>query len=162
MALSRNWNPFAKQQIQFPESLKSQAIELCRKNKDQEGKARMPYESPFERYLDLWMLSLVVGRANKQFSPNVKLDGGFYEGSGLQGDIDKILVILAIAISHEENDIKVINDPSKCIQIANAYAAGGLQIVIENARKSGRTSLENIARFILRPPTGIESIDPFL
>ena len=162
MALSRNWNPFAKQQIQFPEALKSQAIELCRKNKDLEGNARLPHESPFERYLDLWMLALVVGRANKQFSINEKLDGGFYEGSGLQGDIDKILVILAIAISHEDNDIKVINDPAKCIQIANAYAAGGLQILISNARKGGRSVLENLSKFVQKPPSAIEDIDPFL
>lgn len=162
MALSRNWNPFAKQQIQFPESLKAQAIELCRKNKDTEGKPRSPDQSPFDRYLDLWMLALVVGRANGLFTPNVKLDGGFYEGSGLQGDIDKILVILAVAIAHEDNDLKIMNDPSKCIQIANGYAAGGLQILIENAHKGGRTNLENISRFIQRPPSGIEGINPFL
>jgi hypothetical protein len=93
--------------------------------------------------VDLWMLCVIVGRAESRFEPDVELKD-FIGGDIFHGDMTRISIALAIALAHERNDISVLDDAKKCLVICNSYAAGGLPIILGAADSGASTTIENI------------------
>ena len=150
MSLPSNWNPLISKSVRlgFPSSLHEKATNLCRRSKGDDGKSRLPQNSPFERMVDLWMLCVIVGRSFNRFEPGVDVKE-FIGGDIFQGDMNRISVVLAICLAHEKNDISIIEDAKKCLNICNSYAAGGLPLVLEASDSGASTTIENIYKTLL-------------
>ena len=149
MTLPSNWNPLFSKSVRlaFPSSLHEKATSLCRRSKDESGQSRLPQNSPFERMVDLWMLCVIIGRAEGRFEPDVELKE-FIGGDIFHGDMTRISIALAIALAHENNDISVLDDAKKILTICNGYAAGGLPIILEAADSGASKTIENIYKSI--------------
>ena len=143
MTLPSNWNPLVSAKLAFPAMLFETAVSYCRKSRDEMGQPKNIEDAPFERYVDLWMLSLILGRASNKYDPSATLKE-FIGGEIFQGDIARISMVLSIAISHESNDTQVASNPKHCIKIANGYVAGGLPIVFDALNSGGGKNIENL------------------
>lgn len=147
MSVASNWNPLvaSSTRLAFPSTLFDVAVSFCRKNKDEMGQSKHVQDAPFERYVDLWMLALVLGRARAKYDPNAQLKE-FIGGEIFQGDLARISIILSIAIVHEGMDTQLVSNPKLCMKIANGYVAGGLQDVLDALNSGGGKNIENLFR----------------
>ena len=147
MAVTSNWNPLVSSgtRLAFPSTLFDIAVSFCRKNKDEMGQSKQVQDAPFERYVDLWMLALVLGRAQGKYDSNAQLKE-FIGGEIFQGDLARISIILSIAIAHEGLDTQLVSNPRLCMKIANGYVAGGLQDVLDALNSGGGKNIENLFR----------------
>ena len=126
MTLPSSWNPLVSTSANlcFPEPLFERATVLCRTKRDELDNPKNPKDSPFKRYVDLWMLSLIVGRASSQFLPS-STQKKFIDGSIFQGDMSRISIVLSIVYLHEGKDSAAIESANSILAIANGYVAGG-------------------------------------
>lgn len=128
--MNRDFNPFANLDLHFPAAYRE---DVKRFTTSQGGDGDTSIEStPFVRYVDLWAAAAAVGAQEGNF---VNLDGKdekhrFITGSVLQGELDRIEFLFLLAISHT-GDPFVVKDPRQVLDIAEAYVAGGLPIVME-------------------------------
>lgn len=145
MTLSSNWNPLVSNSANlcFPEAYFERATTFCRTNRDEFDNPRKAKDSPFKRYVDLWMLSLIFGRSSSNFLPSAP-QKKFIDGKIFQGDMSRISIILSIVYLHEGKDSAVIQSASSILSIANAYVVGGLPLVLESMESSASSSVENL------------------
>lgn len=145
MTLSSSWNPLVSNSANlcFPEAYFERATGFCRTNRDEFDNPRKIKDSPFKRYVDLWMLSLIFGRSSGSFLPSVP-QRKFIDGKIFQGDLSRISIILSIVYLHEGKDSEVIQSASSILSIANSYVAGGLPLVLDSIEKNASSSIENL------------------
>lgn len=145
MTLSSSWNPLVSNSANlcFPEASFERATIFCRTNRDEFDNPRKIKDSPFKRYVDLWMLSLIVGRSSSNFLPSAP-QKKFIDGKIFQGDLPRISIILAIVYLHEGKDPAVIQSANSILSVANGYVAGGLPLVLESMESSASSSIENL------------------
>ena len=128
--MNRDYNPFANLDLHIPVAYRE---EVKRFTTTQGGDGDTSVESsPFVRYVDLWAAAVAVGA---EMGAYVTLDDKdskhrFIQGSVLQGDLTRIEFLQLLAIGHT-GDPYVVKDSRKVIEIAEAYAAGGLPVLME-------------------------------
>lgn len=148
MALSKDYNPFAKEDINIPkaylEDIRRYTTTLDIDNPEKGSLDEMP----FNRYIDFWCLAVALGVATGK-SAYTPISSGqkhrFITGAILQNDIQKIEYLMLVAISHSE-DAYIVSRPKEMIAIAEAYAAGGIGILLELLREGHQPALLNLTR----------------
>jgi hypothetical protein len=151
MALNKDYNPFAKEDINIPkayvEDLRRYSTTLDVDNPEKGS----PDEMPFNRYIDFWCLAVALGVAagKSGFSP---ISSGqkhrFITGSILQNDIQRIEYLMLVAISHS-GDAYIVSRPKDMMAIAEAYAAGGIGILLELLKEGHQPALLNLTRGLI-------------
>jgi len=125
------YNPLQNKNLLFPKKYKNKVEGYC-STKPHGGKSEGPLFNPFKRQVDLWFLALSLGvKAGKRTKP--KNSYRFIEGSVLANSNYIIEIIELIAIT-ETKDPYIIGDAQKLADIANEYAATGMDILF-NALK---------------------------
>jgi hypothetical protein len=147
--MNRDYNPFANLDLHIPVAYRD---EVKRYTTTQSGDTSVE-SSPFVRYVDLWAAAVAVGAQEGAY---VSLDDKdakhrFIQGSVLQGDLTRIEFLQLLAMGHS-GDPYIVKDSRKVIEIAEAYAAGGLPILmewLEGGVQSPMVSLtKNLIRFL--------------
>ena len=147
--MNRDYNPFANLDLHFP---KAYWEDVKRYTTTQGGDGDTSVESsPFKRYVDLWAAAIAVGA---QVGAFVSLDDKdarhrFIQGSVLQGDLTRIEFLQLLAIGHS-GDPYVVKDSRKVIEIAEAYAAGGLPILMEWLEGGVQTPMVSITKNLIK------------
>ncbi len=144
---SRDYNPFSNIDLHVPlaclESVRRYAV-----SQSGEGDSSVGI-LPFRRYVDLWTLAIAIGAAEKNFVNLLSSDQHrFIQGSVLQGDVSRIEFLQLIAIAHTE-DPYVISDPRKVIEIADGYAAGGIEIVLDWLNSATVTPIQSLTKNLI-------------
>ncbi len=73
----------------------------------------------------------------------------FIQGSVLQGDLTRIEFLQLLAIGHS-GDPYVVKDSRKVIEIAEAYAAGGLPILMEWLEGGVQTPMVSLTKNLIK------------
>ena len=147
--MNRDYNPFANLDLHFP---KAYWEDVKRYTTTQGGDGDTSVESsPFKRYVDLWAAAIAVGA---QVGAYVSIDDKdarhrFIQGSVLQGDLTRIEFLQLLAIGHS-GDPYVVKDSRKVIEIAEAYAAGGLPILMEWLDGGVQTPMVSLTKNLIR------------
>ena len=147
--MNRDYNPFANVDLHFPTAYWD---EVKRYTTTQGGDGDRSVESsPFIRYVDLWAAATAVGAQEGAF---ISLDGKdakhrFIQGSVLQGDLARIEFLQLLAIGHT-GDPYVIKDSRKVIEIAEAFAAGGLPILMEWLDGGAQSPMVSLTKGLIR------------
>jgi hypothetical protein len=147
--MNRDYNPFANIDLHFPKAFWE---DVKRYTTTQGGDGDTSVESsPFKRYVDLWAAAIAVGAQEGAF---VTLDENdakhrFIQGSVLQGDLARIEFLQLLAIGHT-GDPYVVKDSRKVIDIAEAYAAGGLPILLEWLEGGVQTPMVSLTKNLIR------------
>jgi len=138
------YNPFQGKDLKFPESVKDKVESYCQ-TRPGGGPKPSPLDSPFRRQVDLWFLSICAGVSKNK---RVKDPSGyrFITGEVLANNPEIIELLELLAIS-ETNDPYVINNPQVLVEIANEYAAGGINIVIDSMTKGQSQPLWNMSEY---------------
>jgi hypothetical protein len=99
---------------------------------DSQGSSSKAEDSPFERYVDLWVASICVAVAEGRevVVPAATKTWRFEYGSRLQGQTAWIDLLQLLAIAHFRDPF-VVTDARKVIDLANAFAAAGLPVVLQ-------------------------------
>lgn len=128
----QGYNPFAPLSLLLPESVEEQVNRLVR----QGVKDASPVDRPFARKVDVWSLSIAFAVANSlPPAEGIKLKR-FADGSVLQRNSQVVTLIELLAIGKTGNP-QVIAEPQEVIGFANAYAASGVEMVLEAADQPG-------------------------
>lgn len=150
MSLSSDYNPFQSYEVEIPRHYLDKVIKYSRTKTD-EGVPKGKEEAPFRRYIDIWVLSLILGRASNSF---LNISGipdrhGFIPGTIFAKKLDIIELIFAIAIDRESTH-EVVLDSRKCFNIALSYAAGGLPILFKMIEDGADIPLMNFVQEMQR------------
>lgn len=147
--MNRDYNPFANIDLHFPKVFLE---DVTRYTTTQRGDGDGSVESsPFKRYVDLWVAAIAVGAQEGTF---VTLEEGdarhkFHTGAVLQGDLSRIEFLQLLAIGHT-GDPYVVKDSRKVIEIAEAYAAGGLPVLLEWLEGGVQTPMVSLTKNLIR------------
>jgi len=119
-------NPLQNKNLLFPKKYKDKVEGFC-STKPSGGKSEGPLFNPFKRQVDLWFLALSLGvKSGKRTKPRNSYR--FIEGSVLANSSYVIEIIELVAIS-ETKDPYIIGDAQQLADIANEYAATGMDIL---------------------------------
>lgn len=148
VGLTRDYNPFGNLDLHIPTAYRD---EVKRFTTTHGGDGDTSEESvPFVRYVDLWAAAVAVGTEERAFVSKTE-QHRFIQGSVLQGDLVRIEFLQLIAIAHTE-DPYIVMEPRRVVEIADAYAAGGLPILmdwLDGGVQSPMTSLtKQIMKFL--------------
>ena len=153
------YNPFAPLALRLPAAYvgpKNNAVDRLIQTSQKEGVASNPLDNPLYRKVDVWMLAIEVAVATSSAIPSTS-DGleRFVDGTVLQNDPDRISLLEALAVSEvaahaAEKDLEaevhaVIGDPRRILDIANRYAAAGIEDVLATADPSRGKPLWQLA-----------------
>jgi len=146
VALTRDYNPFGNLDLHIPTAYRD---EVKRYTTSQGGDGDTSEESaPFVRYVDLWAAAVAVGAEEQAFVSNTE-QHRFIQGSVLQGDLVRIEFLQLIAVAHTD-DPYVVTDARKVIEIADAYAAGGLPILMDWLDGGVQTPMVSVTKNVVR------------
>ncbi len=138
-----SYNPFAQYDLRVPTHFHDDISRFSRTFKTAGEKAN-PLDSPFERYVDVWMLAVCIGASEGR---TIDLRGPaahpFITGVVLASDPDRIELLELLAIGHTGNPY-VITEPKRVIDLANGFAAAGMPTVIDMLRGTHSRPLWNI------------------
>jgi hypothetical protein len=146
--LTRDYNPFANLDLHIPTAYRD---DVKRYTTTQGGDGDTSEESaPFIRMVDLWSSAVSVGAEERAFvSVSSTEQHRFIQGSVLQGDLVRIEFLQLIAIAHTE-DPYVVADSRKVIEIVDAYAAGGLPILMDWLDGGVQTPMVSVTKNVIR------------
>lgn len=147
--MNRDYNPFANLDLHFP---KAYWEDVKRYTTTQAGDGDTSVESsPFKRYVDLWAAAIAIGAQEGAYVSVDAKDGKhrFIQGSVLQGDLTRIEFLQLLAIGHS-GDPYIVKDSRKVIEIAEAYAAGGLPILMEWLEGGVQTPMVSLTKNLIR------------
>ena len=101
-------------------------------------------EAPFPRMVDMWFLALCLGvkEGNRKNLSGVKMHK-FMDGTVLISDSWRIDALMLLAISLK--DTTIVAEPTKIINLANEYAAGGLPDVINMLKNGDADAIYNLS-----------------
>lgn len=105
-------------------------------------------EAPFKTMKDVWVLAAAMG---VHVGRRAQLRGGtqhvgFWHYLSTQEDIP---VLQAIAVA-DEGDVTVLGDRSKVIKIAEEYANGGIDLLIDATRADRDSTLISLASLVVK------------
>lgn len=152
MPLSKDYNPFAKEDIHIPKAYLEEVRRYSGTLDADNPEKGTPDEVPFNRYIDFWYLSVALGVAagKSGFTPiSSDQKHRFITGSILQNDIQRIEFLMLVAIAHS-GDAYVVSQPREMMAIAEAYAAGGIGILLEMLKDGHRPALLNLTRGLIQ------------
>lgn len=147
--MNRDYNPFANLDLHIPTVYRD---DVKRYTTTQGGDGDTSVESsPFVRYVDLWAAAVAVGAQEGAFVTLDEKDAKhrFIQGAVLQGDLARIEFLQLLAIGHT-GDPYVVKDSRKVIEIAEAYAAGGLPILMEWLDGGVQTPMVSLTKQLIR------------
>ena len=145
-SFTSDYNPFANLDLHIPVAFRD---DVTRYTTSQGGGGDTSEDStPFVRYVDLWASAVAIGAEEDAYVSGVE-QHRFILGSVLQGDLVRIEFLQLIAIAHSE-DPYVVKDPRKIIEIADAYAAGGLPILMEWLDGGVQTPMASVTKHMVR------------
>ena len=103
-------------------------------------------QSPFPRMVDFWFAGLSLA-AHRQLKP-VDLSGQktfkFHEGSIFDRDSWRVQAVMLIAIAVEDN-VEIVGEPRRMINIANGLAAAGIPHIVEMLRDGNQDPIWNLS-----------------
>lgn len=143
------YNPYAPLALRLPASYvgtKDNRVDRLIQTSPKEGERGNPLDNPLYRKVDVWMLAILYAVA-KNLAVSESGDGleRFVDGTVLQSDPDRIALLEMLAICYQsrissgnpEKIVRdVISDPRNVIDIANRYAAAGIEEVLRIADPS--------------------------
>ena len=135
----RNYNnPYQREELRYPKEYEKEIQVYCKSRS-----AQTVTSSPFPRIVDFWFLSFCIGvkedvrllitRAN-----TVK----FIDGTIFTRDPWRIQILNMFAIGYKQ-ETTIIERPNEIIQIANEFAAGGMEFVLDML-KGHSSPIDNI------------------
>lgn len=125
--IARERNPFTNIHLHIPSAFQD---DVKRYTTTQSKTGRDSKEStPYNRYVDLWMAAVAIGAQQNLFTTDME-QHNFIQGSVLKGEHERIEFLQLVAISRT-GDPKIVTKPQSVIEIADAYAAGGLPTLLE-------------------------------
>lgn len=127
LVLTRDYNPFGNIDLHIPVAYR-EAVKRFTTTLGGDGDTSFG-SAPFLRYVDLWAAAVAIGAEERAHHPTAEKHR-FIQGSVLQGDLVRIEFLQLIAI-HHTRDPYVVTDSKKVVEIADAYAAGGLPILLD-------------------------------
>ena len=136
-------NPLQNTNVLISDSLHSLVTEFCKttasKNSDLE-------QSPFPRIVDIWFLAICIAvKLNlKPQSFSASKSKEITDGSILSTDHWRIHLLIICAIHYSE-DVYVVSDPNKMMQIANELANAGLPKLIRMLESGGEKPIWNLS-----------------
>ena len=139
-------NPLQNSRIFVPKTLHTKITEFCKttasKNFDFE-------QSPFPRVVDIWFLSICVAvKLNlKPLSLNTTKSVEMADGAVLSTDHWRIHLLIICAIHYSE-DVYVVSDPTKMMQIANELANAGFPKLIDMLESGDEKPIWNLSEEI--------------
>ncbi len=127
----KDYNPFTQLELRLPDAYRDEVTKYSRTFADT-GSSSKAEDSPFERYVDLWMASICVAVAEGRevVVPTATKTWRFEYGSRLQGQTAWIDLLQLLAITHFQDPL-VVADARKVIDLANVFAATGLPVVLQ-------------------------------
>ena len=138
------YNPLQGKNLNFPKKYKDKVENYC-STKPSGGKSKGANFSPFERQVDLWFLALCLGvKAGKP--TKARSSYRFIEGQVLARSSYMIELIELVAIS-ETKDPYIIGDANKLVEIANDYAATGIDILFNALKYKKQEPLWNLVEY---------------
>lgn len=147
------YNPFAPLALRLPADYvgeKDNAVDRLIQTSAKGGEKANPLDQPLYRKVDVWMLAIELAHKRGLAIPDSS-EGleRFVDGIVLQGDPDRITLLELLAVSHvaasegsgtadvDENVLReIISDPRRIIDIANRYAAAGIEELLALADPS--------------------------
>lgn len=102
---------------------------------------------PFETKKDLFITAACVGAKNNKFRKLSNKSHNPFSGENFNPKID-IPILFSLAYK-KENDVEVLLDPKKVIEIAQGWANGGIEILKEELLGNPGRPLFNFVNFIL-------------
>ena len=140
----RYYNPFQTADLRIPESYREEVSRYCQ-GPTQEGRKTWRGEAPFPRMVDMWFLALCLGakQGKKEDLTGVKMHK-FMDGTVLSTDPWRIDAIMLLAISRTANT-EIVAHPSRVINLANEYAAGGLPDVLDMLKDGDADAIYNLS-----------------
>ena len=143
MGFQHGYNPFANIELRVPTHRHQTMRELSRSMGGDDPGNVTADRVPFDRMVDVWLLSAALGAAR-----GVKVTTGtggvevekFVTGQVLQRDPDIVAFLMNLAVA-DSGDPYIVSDPRKMIDIAEQYAAAGIDDLAEmsDAGESGPT-----------------------
>ena len=138
----RYFNPFQAIDINVPVELHEAFARYCH----QQRSDAVIDQSPFQRMVDLWFLSVcVAGRLGLEPADITNRDTRkIIEGSILSSDPWRVHALMLIAVSRT-GDVQVVSEPRKMMALANGLAVVGLPKVIEMLKDGDAEPIWNLS-----------------
>jgi hypothetical protein len=128
----QGYNPFGPLRLELPEAVDDQVNRLVR----QGVKDADPADRPFARKVDVWALAIALAVAD-DLTPVDGIKGRrFADGSVLQRN-PQIITLIELAAIAKSQDPQIVAEPQQVIDIANSFAAAGVELVLDAAMQPG-------------------------
>jgi len=102
---------------------------------------------PFDTKKDLFLAAACVGAKNDKFKKNTGATLNPFSGETFNPKID-VPILFSLAFK-KENDIEVLLDPKKVIEIAQGWANGGIELLHDYIFGNSGRPLFNFVNMIL-------------
>lgn len=138
-------NPFTRLGLIAPETQRGYYDQYCRAN-IVGGTDEKADQLPFRRRVDLWLSALALA-ARKQFKPiDLKKEETYQFVTGVVFNQDswRIQIITLVAIAIEDN-LEVVQDPRRMMDIANGLAAAGVPYIVEMLNEGNQDPIWNLS-----------------
>lgn len=133
-------NPFQAIDISVPEEDHETYTHYCHR-----GSAQRIDASPFERMIDLWFFSVCIAVMHRLKPQEVTgKTKKIIDGSIFASDPWRIHVLMLIAIA-ETDDVAIVSEPTKIMNLANGLAAAGLHRVVEMLTEGSAEAIWNLS-----------------
>lgn len=108
-----------------------------------------PDNYPFYTMKDIFMLSVFLGKQRNAYEPLSTKTKDIFQGDVFNAQTD-VPVLAAIAFDNVES-IEELTDAKKLLEIAQAYANGGIgHLMDEVVNSHGKSNLFNLVNLVLR------------
>ena len=141
------YNPFSSLGLIAPETQRGYYDQYCRANIVGRT-AKDIDQSPFRRRVDLWFagFSFAARKQLKLIDLTKEKTYQFITGGEIFNGEDswriEIITLVAIAI---ENNLEVVQDPRRMMNIANSLAAAGIPYIIEMLNEGNQDAIWNLS-----------------
>ena len=150
MAIPQDFNPFANQAVHVPNAYHEDLRHYSSTFNTGEDRASGREETPFDRYIDFWLLAAALGASEGRYTPIEPGDRKrFIGGSVFQRDLPAIEFLLLLAISHAEDPF-IVNEPRKVLDIAEGYATTGIPMIKDMMNTGHLTPQQNLTRRLIK------------
>lgn len=109
-----------------------------------------PDEKPFPRRVDFWFtgLSLAAWHGLKPIGLNKNSTFHFIDGGILDNPSWRVQAVMLVAIATEDN-VEIVEKPSRMMHIANGLAAAGVPRVVEMLENGNQEPIWNLSDSLL-------------
>ena len=150
MSMSRDYNPFANQNIHVPSAYHEDLRRYSSTFGTGDGTPTNIESVPFKRYIDFWILAAALGASQAHFVSVDPTERRFFvTGVVFQRDLPAIEFLFLLSIAHVQDPF-VVRDARKVLDIAEGYAAAGIPLVKEMMEDGHLPELQNLTRGLVR------------